>query len=117
MYINSIQPTNTSFLSGLNPKISQLQNSFDCKNAVSYLSKYNIKSDFLENKPIAVSTTIATIILNKIKESFNFFTFWSPSINVYQKQDLAINQKDLYHFCIPEEKKVLSNMQTFKPAF
>ena len=105
-----------SFSAGLNYKISSMQYTFDCNSAVSYLKKYNINSNFLDNKPIALSTTLAINIINKLRDTFGFFPFWSPSINVYKKNNLLIPDKELYHFCIPEEKKVLSNQHTFKPA-
>lgn len=110
------QSTKLSFSAGLNYKISKMQHTFNCNNAILYLKKYNINSDFLDNKSIALSTTIAIHILNKLKETFGFFPFWSPSINVYKKNNLLIPEKELYHFCIPEETKVLSNKQSFKPA-
>ena len=110
------QSARLSFSAGLNRKLSVIQHTFDCNNAVSYLKKYNIESDFLNNSPIALSAAIAVNLFNKLKETFKFFPFWSPSINVYKKNDLLIADKDLYHFCIPEEKKVLLNKKSFKPA-
>lgn len=110
------QPTKLSFSAGLNCKLSRIQYTFNCNNAISYLKDYNIKSDFLDNKPIALSTTIAISIFNKLREVFGFFPFWCPSINVYKKNNLLIPDKELYHFCIPAETRVLSHKQSFKPA-
>lgn len=100
--------SNASFKAGLNKNVVRLQHVFDCKYAENYLKKQGIHSDFLHNKPLALATNIAVDILNKLHSTFSLFPFWSPSINVYNRQDLLLGP-DLYHFCIPEPKKVLVN--------
>lgn len=106
---------NVPFKAGLNNNVVRLQHVFDCKFAEKYLQKQGINSNFLNNKSLALATNIAVDILNKLHSTFDFFYFWSPSINVYNTKDLLLDN-DLYHFCIPEQKNVLTNHPTFEPA-
>lgn len=104
-----------TFQSGLNNNLIRLQSTFNCKQAEEYLNKQGIKSDFLQNKPMALSINLAASILNRLNNAFSFFYFWSPNINVYNKEALLLDS-NLYHFCIPECKKVLSNKPEFEKA-
>lgn len=104
-----------TFQSGLNKNLIRLQSTFNCKQAEQYLNKQGIKSDFLQNKPMALSINLAAGILNRLNTAFSFFYFWSPNINVYNKEALLLDS-NLYHFCIPECKKVLSNKPEFEKA-
>ena len=112
--IQQNQP-NLSFKAGLNKGVVQLQHTFDCKNAEKFLNSQGIVSNFQNNRAIALSVNIAVNILNYLNCAFNMFKFRSPSINVYSKEKLLLNS-NLYHFCIPENKKVLINESEFKPA-
>ena len=55
-----------TFQSGLNNNLIRLQSTFNCKQAEEYLNKQGIKSDFLQNKPMALSIN-HRLILKKIR--------------------------------------------------
>ena len=65
-----------TFQSGLNNNLIRLQSTFNCKQAEEYLNKQGIKSDFLQNKPMALSINLAASILNRLNNAFSFFYFW-----------------------------------------
>lgn len=117
MNMLSTQPTQSliSFKSGLNKNVVNLQRSFECKLAEQYFAKQHINTDFINNKSMALSTNIAAFILNTLHSRFNFFSFWTPSVNVYNKENLLLDT-NLYHFCIPECKKVLMHKPIYERA-
>lgn len=112
--IQQNQP-NLSFKAGLNKGVVRSQHTFDCKNAEKFLSTQGIVSNFQNNRAMALSANMAVNILNYLNCAFNMFKFRAPSINVYSKDKLLLDS-NLYHFCIPENKKVLINEPEFKPA-
>lgn len=112
--ITQNQP-NLSFQSGLNKSVVLMQHTFDCRKTEKLLKNSGINSDFYDNKALSLSVNMAVNLLNYLNKNFQMFRFWSPSINVYMNKDLLLD-KNLYHFCIPESKKVLINKPEFKPA-
>lgn len=105
---------NLHFKAGLTSSATILQHNVDCKQIEKmFYTKQNIVADFSNNKPLALAIFISNNIMEYLNKNFNFLKLFTPSINVYNSKELILD-KNLYHFCIPENKKVLKNKSEYK---
>lgn len=105
---------NINFKAGLSSNAIILQHKIDCKRIESlFYSKQNITANFSNNKPLALAIFIANNIMEFLNKNFNFSRLFAPSINVYNPKDLLLD-KNLYHFCLPDNRIVLKNNLEYK---
>ena len=103
-----------SFKAGLNSQIIGLQKEVTTESIEKYLFNNNhIQTDFKNNKPIAIASFLSINILNNLDNFLKNLKFWTPSINVYNKNDLLAGG-NIHNFCIQEKQLVLKNKLPFE---